>query len=66
MIRCAPSQLALGEAEGLDADSVAHFDRLMTVPQSYLARRTGTLGPRRPHELSATLEAMADYEDVRG
>jgi len=58
-LRSAPSQLALGEAEGLYADSVANFDSLMTVPKSYLTRRMGSLGPRLD-EMCATLKAMAD------
>ena len=57
--RAARSQLPVGRAEGLPVESVCNFDDLAVVPKSLLARRLGTLGPRR-HELCATLRAMAD------
>ncbi len=57
-LRAAPSQLPLGEAEGLNVDSVANFDDLMTVPKALLVRHLGTLGPRM-HELCGTLRLMA-------
>lgn len=57
--RSSPSQLPLGEPEGLHTDSVANFDDLITVPKSLLTRRMGSLGTRL-HELCATLSVMAD------
>jgi mRNA interferase MazF len=58
-LRSAPSQLPLGQQEGLPTESVANFDDLASVPKSLLVRRLGTLGPRL-HELCERLRAMAD------
>jgi mRNA interferase MazF len=45
-IRGLPSELALGEAEGLPFASVASFDNLQPFPKAMLVRRLGSLGPR--------------------
>lgn len=59
-IRGVPSELPLGEAEGLPATSVASFDNLRPFPKSMLVRRLGALGPTRRHELCATAAATLD------
>lgn len=59
-IRGVPSELPLGEAEGLPATSVASFDNLRPFPKSMLVRRLGALGPARRHELCATAAATLD------
>ena len=58
-LRAVPSQLPVGESEGLPVESAANFDDLTSVPQALLIRRLGDLGPRR-HELCERLRAMAD------
>jgi mRNA interferase MazF len=57
-LRQAPSQLALGSAEGLPVDCAANFDDLAAVSKALLVRRIGSLGLRL-HELCATLTTMA-------
>lgn len=45
-IRGLPSELRVGEPEGLPAESVASFDNMRPFPKSMLVRRVGALGPR--------------------
>ena len=44
-IRGVPSELPLGEAEGLRQRSVATFDNLRPFPKAMLVHRIGELGP---------------------
>jgi mRNA interferase MazF len=46
-IRNIPSELPLGEAEGLPQRSVATFDNLQPFPKAMLVHRIGALGPDR-------------------
>jgi mRNA interferase MazF len=59
-IRMIPSELVLGEAEGLPYRSVASFDNLQPFPQAMLVRRLGALGPDRLREICRTAATTLD------
>ncbi len=59
-IRSIPSELPLGQAEGLPMDSAASFDNLRPFPKSMLVRRLGALAPDRRHLLCAVAAATLD------
>jgi mRNA interferase MazF len=59
-IRSVPSELPLGEAEGLPRTSVASFDNLRPFPKSMLVRRLGALAPERRHLICAAAAATLD------
>jgi mRNA interferase MazF len=59
-IRSIPSELPLGEAEGLPFASVASFDNLRPFPKGLLIRRLGALDPSRRHLLCAIAAATLD------
>lgn len=58
-MRGLPSELALGEDEGLPLPSAASFDNLRPFPKAMLVRRLGGLGPRR-HEICRCAGATLD------
>lgn len=58
-VRGLPSELGVGRAEGLPAESVASFDNVRPFPKSMLVRRLGTLGPR-THEICRAAGAALD------
>ncbi len=58
-VRNIPTEVRLGEGEGLDVECVASFDNLQRVRRSALVERVGTLGPRFP-EICTSLRALAD------
>jgi len=58
-IREIPTEVPLGEAEGLPVDCVAAFDNLQRIRRSSLTERAGSLGPRR-QEVCLALRALAD------
>ncbi|MBW3606150.1 MAG: type II toxin-antitoxin system PemK/MazF family toxin [Actinobacteria bacterium] len=59
-IRSVPSELPVGEAEGLPLPSVASFDNLRPFPKSLLVRRLGAVAPDRRHLLCAVAAATFD------
>jgi mRNA interferase MazF len=59
-MRGVPSELRLGESEGLPVASVATFDNIRPIARSLLARRLGSLGPTRQHELCHVVNATFD------
>jgi mRNA interferase MazF len=59
-VRGSPSELALGEDEGLPLTSVASFDNLRSFPKSMLVRRLGALGDTRRGEMCAVAAATLD------
>ena len=59
-IRGVPSELRLGEDEGLPVASAASFDNLRPFPKSLLVRRLGALGISRRLELCAVAAATLD------
>ena len=58
-VRNIPTEVRLGEAEGLPVDCVASFDNLQRVRLSALAEQIGSLGPRR-QQICAALRSLAD------
>lgn len=59
-VRNIPSELQVGEAEGLPHDSVASFDNLQPFPKALLVRRLGRLGAGRGHEICRVAAATLD------
>lgn len=59
-IRGVPSELPLGEAEGLPQRSVATFDNLQPFPKAMLVHRIGALGPDRSRDICRTAGATID------
>lgn len=59
-IRGVPSELRLGEAEGLPHRSVATFDNLRPFPKAMLVHRIGALGPTRSRDICRTAGATLD------
>jgi mRNA interferase MazF len=58
-IRNIPTEIPLGEAEGLPAESVASFDNLQRIRRTSLGAQAGDLGHRRD-EICAALRALSD------
>lgn len=59
-IRSIPTEVALGDDEGLPVESAATFDNLRVIGSALLVRRLGALDPTRGPELCAALRATAD------
>ncbi len=59
-IRSIPTNIPLGESEGIRKDSVATFDALTTVPKAFLTVRLGALSSDRRQEMCAALSALSD------
>jgi mRNA interferase MazF len=58
-VRNIPTEVPLGEDEGLQVECAASFDNLQRVRRSALVERIGHLGPRR-EEICDSLRALAD------
>jgi mRNA interferase MazF len=58
-VRDIPTELALGEREGLPVECAATFDNLQRVRRAALTAQAGDLGPRRA-EICQALRALAD------
>ena len=58
-VRTIPTEIALGDAEGLAVECAASFDNLQRIRRSSLTQRVGTLGPRRK-QICLALAALAD------
>jgi mRNA interferase MazF len=58
-VRAIPTEIALGEAEGLDVECAASFDKLQRIHRSALTTRIGDLGSRRAR-ICGALSALAD------
>jgi mRNA interferase MazF len=58
-VRGIPTEIALGEAEGLPVDCAASFDNLQRIRLSALAALAGDLGSRRG-QICHALKALAD------
>ena len=58
-VRNIPTEVPLGEEEGLTVECAASFDNLQRVRRSSLVERIGQLGTRR-EEICASLRALAD------
>jgi mRNA interferase MazF len=58
-VRNIPTEVLLGETEGLNVECVASFDNLQRIRRSALVERIGSLGVRNP-EICNSLRALAD------
>jgi mRNA interferase MazF len=58
-VRNIPTEVLLGETEGLNVECVASFDNLQRIRRSALVERIGSLGARNP-EICSSLRALAD------
>lgn len=58
-VRDIPTEIHLGQAEGLTSECAASFDNLQRVLRSALTARAGALGTRR-NEICVALRALAD------
>jgi mRNA interferase MazF len=54
-IRGLPSEVRVGQAEGLDHDSAVSCDNIVTLPRARLDRRRGALGTDVLRELDAAI-----------
>jgi mRNA interferase MazF len=58
-VREIPTEIELGEPEGLTVECAAAFDNLQRIRRSALTKRAGDLGPRR-QQICVALRALAD------
>jgi mRNA interferase MazF len=58
-VRRIPTEIGLGEEEGLPVECAASFDNLQRIGRAALAERAGELGLRRG-EICSALRALAD------
>jgi mRNA interferase MazF len=59
-VRGIPSELPLGDPEGLPRPSAASFDNLQPFPKAMLVHRIGALGPDRSRDICRTAAAALD------
>ena len=59
-VRGIPTEIALGEADGLDMDCAASFDNLQPIRRGFLANRVSAGGLHRHAEICSALAALAD------
>lgn len=58
-VRHIPTEILLGEDEGLNVECAASFENLQRIRRSALIDRIGFLGPRRD-EICTSLRSLAD------
>ena len=54
-VRDLPTEVELGETNGLLEGSVANCDNMLTIPKTALAAHRGSLGPAEQHALDRAL-----------
>lgn len=59
-VRSIPTEIGLGEEEGLAEPCAASFDNLQPIRRTFLTQRVGRLGDSRRQELCRALSALAD------
>lgn len=59
-VRGIPTEVPLGEREGLPTACAASFDNLQPINRRLLTRRIGALAGARRHEICDALDALAD------
>jgi mRNA interferase MazF len=59
-VRDIPTEIALGQDEGLPVDCAASFDNLQPINRHLLTERIGALSTARRHEVCGALDALAD------
>jgi mRNA interferase MazF len=58
-VRHIPTEVLLGEDEGLKVECAASFDNIQRIRRSALTERIGSLGLRNP-EICSSMRALAD------
>ena len=61
-VRDLPTEVPVGNGEGLARESVINCDNLFTIPKSSLGRRRGRLGPEPLERLRRALLIALDLE----
>jgi mRNA interferase MazF len=59
-VRGIPTEIALGDDEGLPVECAASFDNLQPINRHLLTERVGGLSTSRRRELCGALDALAD------
>lgn len=59
-VRHIPTEIALGEDQGLNVDCAASFDNLQPIRRSFLTERLGQLGIEDNNEICRALATLAD------
>lgn len=59
-VRGIPTEIALGDEEGLPVACAASFDNLQPVSRRLLTERVGGLAPGRRNQVCRALDALAD------
>ncbi len=59
-MRHIPTEVALGDDQGLNVDCAASFDNLQPIRRSFLTERVGQLGIEDNNEICRALAALAD------
>lgn len=59
-VRGIPTEIPLGEPQGLRHECVASFDNLQPIRRSYLTERAGRLTVEQRGEICRALDALAD------
>ncbi|MCA1844188.1 MAG: type II toxin-antitoxin system PemK/MazF family toxin [Actinobacteria bacterium] len=59
-VRAIPTEIALGQADGLEVDCAASFDDLQPIRRAFLTTRLGAASPHRHTEICSALAALAD------
>lgn len=59
-VRHIPTEVALGDDQGLNVDCAASFDNLQPIRRSFLTERVGQLGIEDNNEICRALAALAD------
>lgn len=62
-VRGLRSEVAVGQRNGLDHDSVVNLDTIMTVPRDLLVRPIGALLEQQEYELTRAFHEAFDLED---
>lgn len=62
-VRGLRSEVAVGQHNGLDQDSVINLDSITTVPRNMLVRPIGALLEEQEHDLTRALHEAFDLED---
>jgi mRNA interferase MazF len=61
-VRGLPTEVAVGERQGLARESVINCDNLLTVATSALVRRRGALGPAELERLRSALQIALELD----
>ena len=59
-VRGIPTEVRLGDGEGLETECAASFDNMQPIRRTFLSDRVGALTPGRRWEICRALAALAD------